>query len=376
MADMIPDFLGLPLRNPVLPAAGPNVRDGENLRRAAEGGAGGLLAKTVSVEAAPVPRTHMTKFGQKGMLNTELWTELTLEQWLDEEYDIGLAAARAHGIPFIASMGYTAEELVSVGPKVAAKGVDAVEVTIHYTGGSGRVEEAVKALRGVIDLPIIAKLSPHYGDLGDLAVQLEPYVDAFTCINSFGPTLSIDIETGRPILGSQFGYGWISGEPLKPLALRCVFEVARRVKRPVMGVGGISTGRDLIEFFMAGASAVGICTAVMYEGHGIYGKVAREASEWLDEHGYASVRDVQGLFLRNIGEGQRVVVETEQQPRVVEELCIRCTACGRVCMFDAITSPPGEIAVVHTEKCFQCGLCVTACPTGALVWPGSDGGAR
>jgi dihydroorotate dehydrogenase (NAD+) catalytic subunit len=374
MADMTIDFLGMHFRNPVLPAAGPNVRDGESLRLAAEGGAGGLLAKTVSVEAAPVPRTHMMKFGQQGMLNTELWTELTLEEWLDKEYAIGIAAAREHGVPFIASMGYTAEELRVVGPKVAAiDGIDAVEVTIHYTGGAEKVEAGVIALREVIDLPIIAKLSPHYGDLGDLAAQLEPHVDAFTCINSFGPTLAIDIETAKPVLGSQFGYGWISGEPLKPLALRCVFEVSRRVSKPVMGVGGISSGRDLIEHFMAGASAVGICTAVMYEGHEIYGKIAREASEWLDEHGYASIRDVQGLFLKNIGEGQEVVIETRMQPRVVEDLCIKCTACERVCMFDAITAPPGELAKVHEDKCFQCGLCLTVCPTGALVWPEGEG---
>lgn len=373
MADMSIDFLGLKFRNPVLPAAGPNVRDGEFLRRAAEGGAGGLLAKTVSTVAAPVPRTHMMKFGQQGMLNTELWTELTPEEWLEKEYDIGIAAAREHGIPFLASIGYTAEELVEIGPKVAAKGVDALEVTIHYTGGAARVEEGVKALRKVVDIPIIAKLSPHYGDLGDLAVQLEPYVDAFTCINSFGPTLAIDIETAKPILGSQLGYGWISGEPLKPLALRCVFEVARRVKKPVMGVGGISTGRDLIEHFMAGASAVGICTAVMYEGHGVYAKVAEEASEWLDEHGYDSINDVQGMFLKNIGEGQEVVIETRMQPRVTDDLCIKCTACERVCMFDAITAPPGVVAKVHEENCFQCGLCLTVCPTGALTWPEGEG---
>ena len=372
MADMSTEILGMRFRNPVLPAAGPNVRDGEYLRRAAEGGAGGLLAKTVSTRAAPVPRTHMMRFGQRGMLNTELWTELSPEQWLETEYDIGLAAARAHGIPFIASIGYSAEELIEIGPKVAAKGVDALEVSIHYTGGGERVEEGVRALREVVDLPIIAKLSPHHGDLGELAARLEPHVDAFACINSFGPTLSIDIETGRPILGSQLGYGWISGEPLRPLAVRCVFEVARRVDKPVIGVGGVSRGRDLIEFLMAGASAVGICTAVMYEGHSIYGRVAEEASLWLDEHGHASVRDIQGLFLRNIGEGQEVITETRSQPRVVEDLCIRCTACGASCMFDAIESPPGEIAVVDEKKCFQCGLCVTVCPTGALVWPGSE----
>jgi dihydroorotate dehydrogenase len=94
------------------------------------------------------------------------------------------------------------------------------------------VAEVARVLRESVDIPIIAKLSPHFGDLGDLAAVLEPHVDAFTCINSFGPTLRIDIERGEPIMGSRYGYGWLSGEPIKPLALRCVFEVARRVKKP------------------------------------------------------------------------------------------------------------------------------------------------
>ena len=373
-ADMRVRLLGLEFRNPVLPAAGPNVRDGAALQSCAEGGAGGLLSKTVSVRAAPVPRPNMALYARNGLINTELWTELSLEQWLEHEYDVGLAAARAHHIPFIASMGYTPDELRRVAPQVAAKGVEAIEFTIHYVGTDpGAVVECAQALREVVELPIIAKLSPHHGDLGELAAGLEPYVDAFSCINSFGPTLHIDVERAEPIMGSKHGYGWISGEPIKPLALRCVFEVARRVSKPVIGVGGIARGEDVIEFFMAGASMVGICTAAILQGNHIYGQVAREAALWLDEHGYESIEQVRGLYLNKYRDGQRVVTEFEEAPVLEEKACITCTRCEAVCWYDAIQAPPWELPAISAEPCFQCGLCVTACPTAALSFRPRDG---
>ena len=366
-ADLAVDVLGLRFRNPVIPAAGPNVRDGRTLDLVARAGAGGLLSKTVSVRAAPVPRPHMMQFGRAGMLNTELWTELPLEAWLDEEYDVAIAAARREGIPFIASMGYSADDLRVVAPRVARKDIDAIEFSIHYVGHDfADVIETARTLRSLVEVPIIAKLSPHFGDLGELAEVLAPHVDAFTCINSFGPTLAIDIERGEPFLGSRFGYGWMSGEPIKPLAVRSVFEVARRVDKPVIGVGGICCGEDLIEFFMAGASLVGVCTAAIYQGAGVYKRIADEAGAWLDAHGYTSIRDVQGLFLERMREGQRVVLDKEEAPTLVPESCIGCARCDQVCFYDAIHAAPWEAPTLTEEKCFQCGLCVSVCPTRAL----------
>lgn len=303
MANIAVDFLGLRFRNPIIPAAGPNVGTGEQLRRAADGGAGGLLAKTVSLKAAEVPRPDMAKYGLTGMLNHELWTELSLEQWLEHEYDVGLQAARRHRIPFLASMGYTPDDLRYLGPLVEAKGVDAIEFTIHYVDPR-LVVEIARSLRESVKIPIIAKLSPHKGDLGELAAALEPYVDAFACINSYGPALTIDIDREEPVLGSTHGYGWLSGSPLKPLALRCVFEVARRVRKPVIGIGGIVTAKDVIEFFMAGASLVEVCTIIMYRGQEYHGKLARGVSDWLDAHGYDNISQVQSLYLKQVGAGR------------------------------------------------------------------------
>ncbi len=376
-ANMRVEFLGQTFRNPVIPAAGPNVRDGAMLKVVADAGAGGLLAKTVSVKAAAVPRPHMAQYGRAGMLNTELWTELSLEQWLDCEYDIGIAAAREHGVPFIASMGYSADDLRIVAPKVMQKaidGIDMIEFSIHYVGKEiDSVVDTAKTLRQLVDVPIIAKLSPHFGDLGDLAEALAPHVDAFTCINSFGPTLAIDIERAEPVMGSPTGYGWLSGEPIKPLALRCVFEVARRVDKPVIGVGGICRGEDVIEYFMAGASMVGICTAAIYQGAGVYKRVSDEAAYWLDAHGYASITDVQGKYLERFKDGQRVVLEKEEAPQLEKDLCIGCTRCDQVCFYDAIAAEPWQAPTLTEVNCFQCGLCVSVCPTDALLFRPREG---
>lgn len=300
MADITVELLGLAFRNPIIPAAGPNVGTGEQLRRSAEGGAGGLLAKTVSVKAAEVPRPDMWKYDKDGMLNHELWTELTPEQWFEHEFPIARKAADEHRIPLIGSIGYTPDELRVIGPKVA-RWVDAIEFTIHYLDPA-RIVETARALRESVTCPIIAKFSPHKGDTGELALAIEPHVDAFACINSVGPTLAIDAERCEPILGSEHGYGWLSGPPIKPIALRCVYEVARRVKKPVIGIGGISHGRDVIEFFMAGASLVEICTVVLYQGHAVHRNIARQTSQWLDEHGYRGIGEVRGLYLKRRGE--------------------------------------------------------------------------
>lgn len=371
MANIAVELLGLKFRNPVIPAAGPNVGSGDQLQLAAEGGAGGLLAKTVSVNKAIVPRPNMHRYGPSGLLNAELWSELPLEQWLLREYPAGIEAAREHGIPFLASVGYSSAELRQVGPKVEAAGVDALEFTVHYLEPQQIVATA-QALRRSVAVPIIAKLSPHSGDLGNLAAALEPHVDGFSCINSFGPTLAIDIERCEPVLGSEFGYGWISGGPIKPLALRCVFEVARRVSKPVIGIGGVSTATDVIEMFMAGASLVAICTVVLLKGNEIYGVIARGVSDWLDKHGFADIGEIQGLYVKKYGRGQRLITEFEESPRVIPEKCNGCAMCGRVCRYEAIWSPRKTVPKVDTESCQQCGLCVSCCPCHALEFRPRD----
>ena len=120
MTDISTEFAGLKLKNPILTAAGPTSRDGMTLLNAAAGGVGGLVAKTVSVRPADVPRPNMAALNnsrvgsRRGMLNAELWSELPVEQWLKKEYAIALSS----GLPLIASVGYTPEEVSQLAPKL------------------------------------------------------------------------------------------------------------------------------------------------------------------------------------------------------------------------------------------------------------------
>lgn len=360
MVDLSVEICGLKFKNPIMPAAGPTVRDAENILKAAKGGAGGLVAKTVSVKPAQVPRPCIVKI-KDGMLNAELWSDMPVEQWLKTEYK----KAKQAGLPLIASMGYKPDEIRELAPKVAAAGVDALELSTHYLGNDPTpVVEATKAAKEGVDIPVFVKLSPNILDIKQFAQAAEQAgADGIVAINTLGPCLAIDIETAMPMLGSANGYGWLSGTAIKTLALRCVAEVARSVKIPVIGVGGISTGRDAIEFIMAGASAVQVLTAAMIRGYKVYGVIADEMVKFMQAKGYSSINDIKGLALRHLPE-QPIRVT----PKPVEVIASKCTACGlceRYCPYEAIHIV-GKVARVDPAKCYQCGLCVSVCPTRAI----------
>lgn len=364
MVNMEVVVAGIKFKNPVMNAAGPNCKDGRALKMIAEGGAGGLVAKTISVVPAKVPRPCMAmvdRDSRKGMVNVELWSDLPYEQWLKEEYRM----AKATGLPLIASMGYKAEEVGKLAPLVEKAGADGIECSVHYLGSDPKpIIDVVKAVKEASGLPLFIKLSPHGYELADFAKAAEKAgADGIVAINSLGPCLHIDIETARPYLGGKSGYGWLSGSPIKPLAVRCVADIARAVKIPVVGVGGISSGRDAAEHIMAGASAVQICTAAILQGPKIYGKVAKELEEFMKSHGYDSVEDMKGLALKHLPEESNLRKVT---PVVDEERCTGCGTCVKTCVYEAITVGKKKKAVVDEGKCYGCGMCVSVCPFHAL----------
>ena len=182
--------------------------------------------------------------------------------------------------------------------------------------------------------------------------------DALVMINSFGPCLSIDLETGLPLMGSKEGFGWLSGAAIKPLALRCVYDAARVVKIPIFGVGGITNGRDVAEMFMAGASAVQVCTEAILRGPTIYGKIAQELNTFLDSHGYAIGRRDQGPDHSQDG-GTRRAEGRERRLKWIWSGAI-FAACARSVARTA-PSRQDEVLKIDEEKCFTCGLCVSRC---------------
>ncbi len=356
--DLSVEICGITFANPVLTAAGPPVHDGAAILACAAGGAGGLVAKTISRAAADVPTPNMAEIPH-GFLNTELWSELTPERWLERE----LPLARTAGVPLVVSLGYSAADIGWLAPRVRPF-ADALELSTHYIGEDpGPMRDAIHAAKDAVDIPVFVKLSPLGRDMARAAeVAAAAGADALVAINSFGPCLAIDVETGRPRMGGGDGYGWLSGPALKPLALRCVYDVARAVDLPVIGCGGVSRGTDVIEMAMVGASAVQVCTAAILRGRGVFGKIARETGDWLAAHGYTRLDEVRGMAL------QAPVPGRVAGPPVVDvDLCNGCALCEGSCVYDAIHVRAGK-AELDEERCEKCGLCITRCRPGALMW--------
>ena len=363
MADLRVEICGIQFKNPVLPAAGPPTWNGDAMVACAEGGAGGIVAKTISTTAAVVPEPCMAQFGRGSMLNTELWSELPPEQYIEKEY----AQAKRTGLPLIISMGYTADQIGELAPKVRPF-ADALELSTHYIGEDpAPMIAAIRAAKDAVDVPVIVKLSPLGREMKAAAqAAKDAGADAIAATNSFGPCLGIDTETGLPLMGSADGYGWLSGQAIKALSLRCVFDIARTVDLPIFGVGGVSSGTDAIEMFMVGASAVQICTAAILKGPSVFGKIVAEMDGWLDDHGYASVNDIKGLTIEKLEE--RGFRSTHLPPRLNLELCTACGLCETSCVYHAI-AVADEKAQLDEALCQGCGLCVTRCPTRALELP-------
>ena len=295
-----------------------------------------------------------------------MWSEIPVEQYIEVEY----AKATATGLPVIASIGYTTEDVLDLGPRIEATGmVDAIEFVLHYTGqGYDPVIAAAKALRNAVRLPIFAKLSPGMPEIAAVARAIEASVDGFIAVNAIGTSLMFDRIHGTAHLGSKFGTGWLSGGPLKPIALRCVFEIAREVSKPVIGVGGIATGADAIDFFMAGASAVQICTAAILHGPAVYGRVATEIAQWLERHGYSSINQIRGKYLDTYHKGQKIEF-AGRPPHIDQSKCVRCGLCVTSCCPEALSlcgSDDEKTLVVDNHTCVHCGLCLSICPKAAL----------
>ena len=358
MASLNIDILGMKFSNPIFTAAGPGAKDGELCVKAVQGGARGIVTKTISENPADVPRPCMAKTNS-GFLNTELWSELPKEQWAAKEYK----RAKEAGVPMIVSMGYTADQISKVAPLVKPY-ADAVELSTHYVGTDiGPIVNAMKAAKAALDCPVFMKLSPHTDIQGIAKALEEAGADGLVMINSFGPCMAIDIETGYPIMGSEKGYGWLSGSPIRPLAVRNIYDASRVVNIPIIGVGGVTSGKDAAEMLMAGARAVQVCTEAILKGPGVYGKIAKELNDFLDSHGYSNVNEIIGISHKKAEE--RKFRTTSIPPKVNLDKCIKCGQCKVSCVYEAIDIK--DKLHIDNSKCFGCGLCVTKCPKNALT---------
>jgi dihydroorotate dehydrogenase (NAD+) catalytic subunit len=161
-----------------------------------------------------------------------------------------------------------------------------------FAASPAAAAQVTASVKAVTSLPCLVKLSPNVHDIGEIArAAVDAGADAITAINTM-PGMLIDAESGAPVLANETG--GISGPALKPVALRCVFDIASVVSVPIIGTGGVLTGMDAVEMISAGATGVGIGSAVFTRGPCAFSLISDELAAWLAGHRYDSLDQIRG----------------------------------------------------------------------------------
>jgi dihydroorotate dehydrogenase subfamily 1 len=349
---------GIEFKNPLLPASGPLVGDEKKMLLLHELGVGGMVSKTISMEGAKVPRPCIQS-GKNYITNAELWSEYSLEKWSNEILPFVFPRLE---IPLLISAGYTKDDMAVVIPEVE-KYAAAFEISTHYTGNDLKnICDTVKIIRSLTDKPFFMKVSPHMPDpVAFCETVLENGGSGIVAINSLGPAMSIDLTKRSVSMGNASGEVWMSGLAIKPIALAFISRIKRAIPEcTIIGVGGISSADDVLEFLLAGASAVQMLSAAMLYGVDLYAKIVNGLPGALAKYGFSSVEEVIRTDL--------IIPEVnyiKQTPRITKEKCILCNRCVSVCPYRALSRTGDTISVAET-MCFGCSLCETICPGGAI----------
>ncbi len=350
-------FDNLVFSNPLMPAAGPLNGDFDKLKFLQDQGLGGITTKTISTKAPHIPKPCI--YGDKYyVMNSELWSEHSQAKWIDEFLPKYMEIKDR---PLIVSVGYTKEDMEELIPQLD-KFADAFEVSTHYVGTDlSVIADTVKTIRKLTAKPIYMKISPHIPNPESFAKAIKDAgASGIVAINSLGPSMKIDISSRSIAYGNASGFAWTSGPAIKPVALATVYKIKQAEPAlTVIGVGGIQTADDVIEFLLAGASAVQMLSAALLKGKDLYAKIIKDLPVALEKYGFSSVEDVISHQLIN------PVKYDSKLPRLIEDKCIKCMLCEKICPYFAIDYK-GKITF-NPDKCFRCGLCVSKCPTNAIV---------
>lgn len=306
MAGLETGFLKNRLKNPLFLASGVLGVTKASLEDMAEHGAAGLITKSLSLEPRKGHETPILVETPAGFLNAVGYANPGIEEGLKE-----FAGWKRKEMLVISIVGKNENEFAQLANKVQ-KAIDAktlrcgaVEAVLScpHTPGFGlmagqqtpeNADKITKAIKNELSsVPLIVKISPGVpGEVGVAKAVEKAGADALDVGNTTGPGMVIDIEQRAPVLGFQMG--GLSGPALRPLTVRCIYDVYKEVSIPIMGTGGVTYGKDAVELAMAGAGVLGIGTAVYYRGKEVFAKLAGEIEVWLKGHDHKNLKEIVG----------------------------------------------------------------------------------
>ncbi len=292
---------GIPLQNPVLAASGTFAYGVEFERQLDLNALGGFVVKGLSrdpIEGNPAPRVIET---QAGMINSIGLQNIGVRAFVKDKLP---ALAKLKTAVFANVFGYCGEDYLEVvrvlndheglaGYELNVSCPNTTHGGIFFSSDPALLGKLVAAVKKLSRRPVIVKLSPNVAAIEPLARAAEENgADAISLVNTF-ISLAIDARTRTPRIGA--GFGGLSGPAIKPIALRMVYQAARAVKIPVIGLGGIATGEDAAEFLIAGATAVEVGTASFWDPRSPL-RIAGELSNFLRQEKIATARSLTGTL--------------------------------------------------------------------------------
>jgi dihydropyrimidine dehydrogenase (NAD+) subunit PreA len=380
----------LTLENPFLLSSGPPTASAAQIIRAFRAGWGGAVIKTIRPDGMVIedvsPRFAARKspVGELlGFENIELLTKEPVSYWTDQ---IPRMKSEFPGKILIASIMGSPDpsDWVDLATRVEAAGADAVELNVSCPHGMpeqgvgaaigqnpAMVYQLTSAVCGAVDLPVIVKLTPNVTDIVPVARAAQAGGAAMiSAINTIQCLTGIDIASFEPLpsVGGFTTYGGYSGPAVKPVGLRVVSQIASAIDLPVIGIGGVNSWEDAVEYILAGASAVQVCTAVMWHGAGIIREMNRGLDAYLLEKGMGSPDALKGLALPKITTHQALTRNTRVGPSVDPGRCTSCGRCVIACRdggYHALSLQNGTV-VRDLSRCDGCSLCFHVCPEGAI----------
>jgi dihydroorotate dehydrogenase (NAD+) catalytic subunit len=286
-------------KNPVILASGIMGTTGASLTRMAYNGAGAVVTKSIGpTPKKGHPNPTMIEL-ENGFLNAMGLPNPSYTEFVQEIEN----AKNNTSTPIIASIfaGDT-ESFVKVAEELSSANPDGFELNVscpHAEGygatigcNSCLVEEITSSVCDVIDVPVWVKLTPNVTNIVDIGKAAERGgADAVVAINTVRG-MSIDINTGYPILGNR--YGGLSGRAIRPVAVKCVYDLYASLDIPVVGVGGVSCWQDAVEMIMAGASAVQVGSAVS-QSLDVFKSISSGIDDYLSTNGYSTIDEIIGF---------------------------------------------------------------------------------
>lgn len=309
MIDLSTKIAGVRLENPTILASGILGVTGASMVNMSLSGAGAVTCKSISLHPRKGHHNPIVLSFGPGLINAVGLST----QGMDEAKNELTYAIKNSKSPIIASIfasdiyefGEVAAAVSKIRPAMIEVNVSCPNVQDEFGMPFGTDAKLTAQVTRIVKknakfgsgknskIPVAVKLSPNVTNIVAIAKAAENAgADAITAINTLGPGIVIDVKTRKAILANK--KGGISGPAIKPIAVRCVWDIYNNVDIPIIGTGGINSGNDALEMILAGASAVGIGSAVYYHGPNVFSKITSEMRQIMEENGWTSVRELIG----------------------------------------------------------------------------------